>query len=73
MTCQAPPINPTLLSTQQQVSATLGLQLDGVDSLRFLPTYQVTIYSDPNFENFGSRSFSNTDTIRLTITSKVRL
>ena len=73
MTCQAPPISHALSSTQQQISATLGLQLDGVDSLRFLPTYQVMVYSDPSFENFGSQSFSNTDTIQLTITSKVRL
>ena len=71
MMCQAPPIDPALFSARQ-LPAVLGLELDGVNSLRRLDNYTVTLHSNPSFQNFGKRSFSNTDNIRLTIDSQVQ-
>ena len=70
MICEAPPIDPDFFFGRR-LSATLGLQLDGVRSLRRIDNYTVTLLMNPSFKSFGKRSFSNTDTIRLTIESTV--
>lgn len=70
MTCQAPPIDSTLFSGQQ-LPAILGFQMDDVDTVRRLDNYTVILHSNPSFQNFGRRSFSSTDDIRLTIESEV--
>ena len=70
--CTAPHISLELLSNGQ-ASGNLGLQLDGVDSLHSLENYVVTIHPNPTFQSFGTKTYISTDTIYLTIESKVEL
>ena len=66
MSCMAPEIS---LSSQQ--SATIGVEMDGVTSLRRL-ALTVDVHPNPRFQTFSDRSFSSNKEIRLTVESEVR-
>ena len=66
MHCPAPAV-PTSLPEGGTITATIGLEMDGVEDLRVLEV-EVTVFPNPTFIQFTSvRSFSQNDDIFLQI------
>ena len=70
MRCPAPGVNTTL-AEGDRMSATIGLQMDGVENLTMLGV-GITVYPNPTFSQFTNvRSFSQNDDIFLTIEVRI--
>ena len=61
---------PQIPSGSAPQEVRIGLRMDGVTVLRNLSEV-VTVHPNPEFAEFKDRSFSSSDTIKLTVGSKV--